>query len=334
MIPPPVLDWLLDPAQPSPRYLTLRELLGRPEADLEVAAAREAIAHVPPARPILDAQYPAGYWVKPDRGYSPHYKATVWQLLFLADLGAPCTEAIALGCEHVLSAALRRGQSLFSAHEHSTGIYPCLNGNLLRTFCHFGYGEHPVVVGVAGALAQWVAEVGWACPRNSTRARDRGTWRPCVWGCVKVLRGLAAIPEGERGSSIQGAIDEGVQFLLGQDLTRDLRPALVDVPSRWLCFGFPLGESSDLLEALLALCEVGVEPLPAEAMQAVLGKRDADGRWLLEHALRNTWAGFGEEGHPNRWVTLRVYRVLSAEGSAGPPISSGTVGPRNRRSGL
>ena len=325
MIPPPVLDWLLDPAQPSPRYLTLRELLGRPEADLEVAAAREAIAHVPPARPILDAQYPAGYWVKPDRGYSPHYKATVWQLLFLADLGAPCTEAIALGCEHVLSAALRRGQSLFSAHEHSTGIYPCLNGNLLRTFCHFGYGEHPVVVGVAGALAQWVAELGWACPRNSTRARDRGTWRPCVWGCVKVLRGLAAIPEGERASSIQGAIDEGVQFLLGQDLTRDLRPALVDVPSRWLCFGFPLGESSDLLEALLALCEVGVEPLPAEAMQAVLGKRDADGRWLLEHALRNTWAGIGEEGHPNRWVTLRVYRVLPAEGSAGPPIP-GTYG--------
>ena len=125
-----------------------------------------------------------------------------------------------------------------------------------------------------------------------------------------MLRGLAAIPEGERGPSIQGAIDEGVQLLLGQDLTRDLRPALVGVPSRWLRFGFPLGEDSDLLEGLLALCEVGAVPLPAEAMQAVLDKKDADGRWPLERALRNTWAGFGEEGHPNRWVTLRAYRVL------------------------
>ena len=124
MIPSLVLDWLLDPAQPSPRYLTLRELLGRPEDDPEVVAAREAIVHLPPARQILDAQYPAGYWVKPDRGYSPKYKATAWQLLFLAELGASCTEAIARGCEHVLSAALRRGQSLFSAHEHSTGTYP------------------------------------------------------------------------------------------------------------------------------------------------------------------------------------------------------------------
>jgi hypothetical protein len=310
MIPSPVLDWLLDPAEPSARYLTLRELLGQPEADPDVVAAREGIVHHPPARRILDAQYPAGYWGKPGRGYSPKYKATVWQLLFLADLGVPRTEAIARGCEHILSAALRRGQSLFSSHVHSTGIYPCLNGNLLRTFCHFGYGQDPRVAGVAGAIAQRVAELGWACPRSSTRVRDPSTWQPCIWGCVKVLRGLAAMPEEERGAAIQAAIAEGVQFLLRHDLTCDLRPALVDTPVHWLRFGFPLGEDSDLLEALLALCEAGALPLPPEAVRLLAQKQDAGGRWPLERALPNTWADFGAEGRPNKWVTLRAYRVL------------------------
>jgi hypothetical protein len=310
MIPPAVLDWLLDPAHPSSRYLTLRALLDRPDTDPDVVATREAILGAPPARTILDAQYPAGYWVKPDRGYSPRYKATVWQLLFLADLGAPRTETIARGCEHVLFATLRRGQHLFSAHEHSTGIYPCLNGNLLRTLCHFGYGEHPQVVGVASALAERVAQLGWACPRNAIEPRDRRTWQPCVWGCVKVLRGLAAVPEGQRGPVVQGALDAGVQFLLEHDLASDLRPALVDAPSHWLRFGFPLGDGSDLLEALLALRELGPLPLPAEPTQVVLAKRRPEGHWLLEHTLPNTWAPFGEEGQPNRWVTLRAYEVL------------------------
>jgi hypothetical protein len=311
MIPPAVLDWLLDPAYPSSRYLALRELLGRPETDPDVASAREAIVGVPPARGILDAQYPAGYWVKPDRGYSPRYKATIWQLLFLADLGAPRTEEIVRGCEHVLATALRRGQHLFSAHEHGTGIYPCLNGNLLRTLCHFCYGEHPEVVGVAGALAERVASLGWACPRNATQPRDRRTWQPCIWGCVKVLRGLAAMPEGRRGPVIQWALDAGVQFLLGHDLASDLRPTLVDVPSHWLRFGFPLGDGSDLLEALLALREVGALPLPAGAVQVVLDKRDPEGRWLLECTLTNMWAPFGEEGRPNRWVTIHAHEVLN-----------------------
>ncbi len=319
MIPSPVLDWLLELSAPSPRYLALRALLGRPAHDPEVVAAREAIAHHPPAHQILDAQYPAGHWVKADRGYSPKYKATVWQLLFLSDLGAPRTEAIARGCQHILSAALRQGQQLFSAHEHSTGIYPCLNGNLLRALCHFGYGHDPTVAGVAGALARRAAELGWACPRNGTRARDPRTWQPCVWGCVKVVRGLVAMPEEVRGAAIQGAIEEGVRFLLRHDLTSDQRPALVDGPSLWLRFGFPLGEESDLLEVLLALREAGAASLPVEAVRLVAEKQDGQGRWALERTLPNTWADFGAEGRSSKWVTLRAYEVLHD----GPVILTG-----------
>lgn len=91
-------DWLLEPDNPSVRYFTLRDILERPEDDLEVIAARGAIMTSEPVIKILAAQYPAGYWVKPGRGYSPKYKATVWQLMFLADLGASRTEQIDRAC--------------------------------------------------------------------------------------------------------------------------------------------------------------------------------------------------------------------------------------------
>ena len=41
-------------------------------------------------------------------------------------------------------------------------------------------------------------------------------------------------------------------------------------------------------------------------------KRDADGRWLLEHAHHDKLlVDLGErEGEPSRWITLHALRVL------------------------
>lgn len=39
----PVLDWLLEESQPSVRYRTLTELLGRPENDADAREARKEI---------------------------------------------------------------------------------------------------------------------------------------------------------------------------------------------------------------------------------------------------------------------------------------------------
>jgi hypothetical protein len=307
-----VLDWLLETENPSVRYLTLRELLGRSEHDTDVADARSALMGSSQVRAILNAQYPAGYWIKPDRGYSPKHKATVWQLIFLADLGAEKTPGIAHACEHVMGAALHEGHSLFSAHKHSTGVYPCLNGDLVRVLQHFGYDAHPTVCTVIDALAKTVCMNGWACVKNSVQARNRTTWQPCVWGCVKVLRGFATIPPAKRSQAVRQAIDAGTRFVLSHDLACDQSPSLVDAPSNWLRFGFPLGYGSDLLEALLALAELGVTTSQPKALEVVLDKRVGPGQWLLEHPLSNTWAHFGVEGTPNKWITWRALKVLQA----------------------
>jgi hypothetical protein len=51
------------------------------------------------------------------------------------------------------------------------------------------------------------------------------------------------------------------------------------------------------------------------AIELVLSKRDADGRWALKHSLNGKmWTDIEAKGKPSKWVTLRALRVLKAAG--------------------
>jgi len=72
--------------------------------------------------------------------------------------------------------------------------------------------------------------------------------------------------------------------------------------------------AADVLRALDYLRDAGVAPdeRTAEAIGIVESKRDADGRWPLEHAHHDELlVDLDEaEGRPSRWITLRALRVL------------------------
>jgi hypothetical protein len=61
--------------------------------------------------------------------------------------------------------------------------------------------------------------------------------------------------------------------------------------------------------ARLGVADRRLEP----ASDALLRQGDADGRWKLGRALRNTWGRFGRVGQPNKWITLRALRVLEGD---------------------
>ena len=87
----------------------------------------------------------------------------------------------------------------------------------------------------------------------------------------------------------------------------------------WFKFGFPLSYTSDVLEALQAVSEAGYarDPRLKKAIDLVLSKRDAEGRWLLKHSLNGKmWIDFESKGKPSKWVTLRALRVLKLAGVA------------------
>jgi hypothetical protein len=330
------LPWLLERESPSARYLALTELLDRPANDPEAMAARSAIPAWGPARAILDAQWPEGYWMRPGVGYSPKYKATVWQIIFLAALGAPRIAAVDRACAYVLDHS-RLPNGRFSAHKTAKGAVACLNGNLLRAMLQLGYKD-PRVIESLDALAEMVVHDGFRCRFNAptpapARMRDG---LPCAWGAIKALGAFAEVPEDRRSPAVEAAIEAGIEFLLDGDgsggsapnLVSGSYPTVTEPSPLWQKLGFPLGYTSDLLEALEVLGRLGQgsDPRLAPAIEAVLGKRDGQGRWTLEYTLENTWARFGTVGRPNKWVTLRALRALKRLGLAlpAPPVREHT----------
>ena len=219
------LPWLLepDPANPGVRYFALRDLLDRPEDDPEVRAARQACMVSGPLPAILDAQYPDGYWVKPGSGYSPKYRSTVWQIMFLAELGADPSDArVRRGCEYLLSHAVA-ANGAFSAYQKPVpnGAIHCLNGNLLCALLRLGYADDPRVQKALDWQARAItgeeplryyksgtSGPGFACGANSGL--------PCAWGAVKAIRVLVAVPPERRTPAVQRALTVGAEFLFSR----------------------------------------------------------------------------------------------------------------------
>jgi hypothetical protein len=113
--------------------------MGRSEDDREVQQAKEEVTRTGPVPVILEAQHPEGYWTRPGGGYSPSYRATVWQIIFLAELGAdPSDERVRRGCEYLLNhnVAANGGFSMAARPVPSSVVHTAS----MATHCTLCYG--------------------------------------------------------------------------------------------------------------------------------------------------------------------------------------------------
>jgi len=297
----PVLTWLLEPTNPSARYLTLTRLLGRSGDDPEVLASQAAISRTGPARDILLAQYPQGYWMHPGIGYSPRYRATLWQILFLAQLGMARSDSLDRAVDHLFDANQRQ-DGAFRASKERSDTPACLNGVLLWALETLGFGDAEPVQRAWAWLAQTVEAGGLGATYRDGEM--------CPWAAVKVLWATSAVPEGRRHGAVRFLSQAAAELLLDEPPDPlGVRTGTPPMESRdWHRLTFPLAHSADLLQWLEVLVAVGHgdDPRLEPAHEWVEGKRLADGAWPLEHTPGGQWADFGAVGEPNKWVTLRA----------------------------
>jgi hypothetical protein len=282
------LPWLLEPENPVVRYFTLADLLGRPADDQEAVVAKTAINASHPVKAILEAQHPDGYWVKPGHGYSPKYRSTVWQVMFLDQLGADGRDPrVRAACEYVLAhTQAPNGGFGYSArwdaaHPANSVVIHCLHGNLLRALLNFGYADDERVRRAIDWQARSITGDKFSDYYKSGTTRPgfgcvANAGQPCAWGAIKALRALARVPAGSQTRQVKKAIQVGAAFLLaelGHGRDRRLRPAM-----EWL-----------------------------------LSRQDGQGRWKNEYAYAGKlWADIEPQGGVSKWVTLRACRVLKA----------------------
>jgi len=324
------LPWLLepDPVNPGVRYFALRDLLGEPETTREVRASRKAVMQTGPVPVILDNQEDDGHWVKAGSGYSPKYRATTWQLIWLAELGAdPADEGVRKGCEYVLGHSMAVNGA-FSANQKPvpSGAVHCLNGNLVWALYRHGFGGDPRLQSALGWISRattgegpidfhisGTSGPGFACGVN--------LGQPCGWGANKAIRALLAVPQADRTRLIERALKQGAEFLLAYDVAKATFPYTERVSSTWFKLGFPLSYWSDVLEtaANLAALGYGQDRRLEAAWEWVIDKQDEDGRWPLQNSLKGKmWIDVERQGKPSKWVTLRALRALKAAGYYAP----------------
>lgn len=331
IVKPEALAWLLehDAVNPAARYSALRDLIGLPEDDTEmVRAKKEAFCTGTIAR-VLEAQRPAGYWVKPGPGYNPKYTGTVWSLAMLAQLGADVSEPRVLrAAEYVLEKTLAP-VGWFSYNGTNSGVIHCHAGYLGESMQMLGLGDDPRVNAAIELQARLITGYGIAEGGNDSPLRyyrytlgsnfvcGANGGKPCAWGAVKAMKAMAAVPEHKRTPMMVEAINKGIAFLLGTDLTRCNFPHREGgkVSANWLKFGFPNFYISDMLEVLEVLVHFGQgsDPRLANAWRLVLDKQNAAGCWPMEYSYNGKiWSDIEVKGGPSKWVTLRVLKALKA----------------------
>ena len=352
-----VIDWLLEEDNPPVRYLTLKHLLGRPEAGPELALAKSRLMQYKVTLGIL--RHGDRFWDDDHKAYEK-YTGKYWQVIFLGQFLADGRDPrIAAGIGTIL------GQHDWMLRLPVKDGAHCLTANVLAGLTRLGYGEHPIVQREREALAQRVVKGGGIdCGGMGYSLIPR-----CFMAQPKLLLCFSQVPPESRTPAMKSAIKLLVKRLLEREVfvyvpgnRTDWQKVVARCPGRgglppgqavkqwmsdqrdafllkrglgdpkpkqgWLKFGFPLHYNSDVLEAMCALAESGT-PMSAtleRPLQVIESKTTPEGRWIMENSLNGKmWVDVETLGRPSKWLTYYALRVLSHFGRAPLPDGGGSV---------
>jgi len=301
-----VIDWLLD-SDPAIRWQVMRDLTDAPAE--EVAAERARVAREGWGAQILAAQDPDGRWS--GGTFFPRWISTsdTLHLLYLFGIDPASDEARrAIAPVHEAARWDYDPNMRFFEGE----VEPCINGRTVAIGAYFGQDVRGIVDRLMG---EQMADGGWNCEQ------ENGSTRGSFDSTLNVLEGLL---EYERSTGANGDVAaarlRGEEYLLERRLLRRLSDG--EIPQkRWLHVGFPNAWFYDVVRVLdyFHAARPGPDERMAEALDIVESKRDASGRWPLDHAYHDaSLVDFGEaEGKPSRWITLRALRILRWAARAG-----------------
>lgn len=321
------IRWLLERENPSVRYFTLVDLLGKQEKDEEVLLTKREIMAFGPVPAILAKQTEEGFWGERERFYLDKYRGTVWQLILLAELGADGEDPrIRKACEFILEnsqdgeshgfAVNRSGKTSCGRHSE---VIPCLTGNMLWSLIRLGYLEDPRVQ----AGIEWICKYqrcddgeseppqGWPYDRFEVCFGKHS----CHMGVIKSLKALSAIPADRRKEKVNRKIESLAEYFLAHRIyKRSHDPEKISKPG-WLKLGFPLMYQTDLLEILSILTRLGCnDSRMAEALTVIENKKTENNRWILENSFNGKMlVNIEKKGGESKWITLRALQVLCGQ---------------------
>jgi len=203
------------------------------------------------------------------------------------------------------------------------GIYPigamkksdvCINGMFLNYASYFGIHEDDLKSIVDFLIAEHMTDGGFNCYSNR-----KGAVHSSLHTTISVLEGILEYSKNGytyRITDLRDAEAGSREFLLRHRLYKSDRSGQI-IDRKMLMLSYPSRWRYDILRALDYFHFAGVEydSRMDDAVQVLLKKRRADGRWPLQ-AKHPGHTNFDMEkaGEASRWNTLRALRVLKRFG--------------------
>ena len=323
------LEWLLEPSNPSVRYLALTELLHRGSKEPDVLAAREKIPRSRIVRKIMAKQTREGFWPPRDSCYNPKWTSAVWPLMLLAEHAVPADDRIKAEAERFMDLhQLESGSFACPSNLGTRGKRwdePCLTGNMIRTLIRLGYGnDRRVRRAIDWLPVQQMEDGGWNCDFPEKKVKHSS-----FMSTIEPLWAYSEIPRRSWTRKMKRSIENGAEFLLMHHLYKSDNHHWRETYPFFTRLHFPMYYFYDVLHGLRVLTRLGYsdDERIRSAVQLVLSKRRPDGRWNLEGdwwtegdffypsgKRRKAPVKVEEIGKPSKWVTLNTYRVLAETG--------------------
>jgi hypothetical protein len=315
-----VLDWLLEPEQPSIRYLALTKLLRKKESDPDVRETKSRIPTTGCVADLLARRDPAGWWAR-DKGWmEPRFVATHWVMLALADLGASrAIPAVAASAEYWMGKSPLEGGGV-GGFGKGKGHH-CYTANMARGLLRLGYEDDPRV----RKTLDWIVRTahpkgGWSCryvQNGPAPSRSLDAWEG--------LGAFAAYPRSKWKPAMTAVVERTAEYYLEHELHHQ-----GERYEPWYRFHWPVHYYYDLLVGLDCLTELGYgnDPRLGTALDLLRKKQRPDGRWNLDALQPDPYPEFvewfashpgkcpepltfEEVGKPSKMITLRALTVLS-----------------------
>jgi hypothetical protein len=305
MIPVDVINWLLEPENPSMKYRTMKELLDKPHN--EVQEIKESIVASDSVNTLLERMHPDGYWLQKNprtgevTGHGVEYGAyatTHFCLSYLAELGLDRNHPkVAKATERYLNLQKKDGDF----HRH----FSCLVGYNIRTFVMLGFKDDPRVKKSIDLLLNTERpDGGYLCDMHEGKYKTRPV-KSCIRGSAKVLLAFSHLPEYWKHNRVR---DLAEYFLSREGIFKKTNPNEL-VNKDMITSSFPITWRANVFEILLALSKMGYgEDGRLERPWKLMDTRkDERGRYILDWTPSQCPWKVGKRNQPNKWLTFYSY---------------------------
>jgi hypothetical protein len=314
-----VLEWLFE-GPPWVQYRARLDILGQPEHDTEVIAAKQAMLSHHQIKTLL-----SGLTDWPGSALKRHNDAShlLHKLVFVSDLGlsasAPSLEKI---IQRILEHQAKDGPFQVIANispqyggsgQDEKAWMLCDSPSILYSVKKLGLQDLSVTQSAARHLAGLSTDNGWPCTVSSNLGKFRGPGRktdPCPYATLISLKALSQIPEWRDSEVCARGADSLLQLW---EQRKERRPYLFAMGSDFAKLKAPMVwyDLLHVLEVLTQFRSLRKDRRLLEMVGILAAKSDNEGRFTAE-SIWKAWSNweFGQKKSPSFWLTLQAQRIL------------------------